>query len=341
MLLIFIAGKGAMLFTDYTDAHYWQLYKENARGYISPWYNKGLHIVDEGFIEELSRIEKSDSESTNTHNVIAIGSSLSAKEYDPEQIRLADGYDIYIFAAGGGSWRSNIVLDNLVRSVHPYTKSDIVKLEVSYSTFRDGEDKTTPEKVIGKWKAFCVADDLSVKRSPGAFGIIYNTSADLMRTDNVLGLVNSYFSADDRAAEIGPGNYRNNYFDYQNVSESISVNAASAEKIEKQILGLDKDTHVIAELSPIPPGLQETKNGSEYMEYVDKELIPWLDENGIRYIDYRRDFDNSDFADGAHLNYKAAKIYTKKLIVNLNYIIGRIKENGYRTSTAGSIQRCF
>ncbi|SFK73402.1 hypothetical protein SAMN05216390_10345 [Lachnospiraceae bacterium KH1T2] len=320
---VWLLARLAVVITEITDDHYYKAFKENDKGYIAPWYTNGLHVVDEGFISELDRLT---SDKNNSGNIIAIGSSLTALEFDPvkQKERLRDSYDMYIFASGGGSWRTNIILDNLVRKEYQYTKKDIVKVEVSYSTFRNATTTTIAESTIDKWGKYRVTSEYGIEGNNPLLSPLYDLNVNLMRIQNVFELAVSYISPVDRAAKIGPGNYRNNYFNHENVAKAFSVTDDKIEKIETQLLQLDNETNVVVEFSPIAPGLAQTKSGKKYMKFIKKGMKPFLKKHGIKYLDYRGKYKEEDFIDGAHLSYDASIRYTLKLDHDLNEMIDKI-----------------
>lgn len=318
---IYLASLGATFFTEVCDTHYYNIYKKDNKGYIAPWYTNGLHIVDEGFINEVSRL---NSDEVVPGHVFVIGSSLSAMEYDPVKQHLRNGYPLYMFASGSGSWRTNIILDNLIRSNYSYTKKDIVKLEVSYSTFRNADDETIIESSIDKWGRYSVKEDFGVVENTPLLQPVYDMNVNLMKIQNMWEIVSTYFSPTYRKAQIGPANYRNNYFNHEDTSEHIAVTDDKIELIKSQIINLGSKTNVVIELSPISPELESTPNGQKYTEFVEKELKPWLKENEITCLDYRDQFSEQEFIDGAHLSYKASLRYTRRMNMDLNQMIRRV-----------------
>lgn len=131
LFLLYMGGKGAIAVTDAANEYYLSYYKQGVEGFVSPWYRDGLHIVDEEFIDELDQLKE------HKNNIITIGSSMSVIPLREEEIDLADDYRYLFLVCGNGSWRSDQIMDNLVRHADGYDASDIVKFEVSFSTFRD------------------------------------------------------------------------------------------------------------------------------------------------------------------------------------------------------------
>ncbi|MDD3412973.1 MAG: hypothetical protein PHY47_03135 [Lachnospiraceae bacterium] len=313
---VFLAGKGAELITEKANDYYMPYYQSGEKGFSSPWYRNGLHIVDEGFINELTILKEHE------NNIITIGSSLSVISLRTDCINLDKDYQYVMLACGNGSWRSDRVLDSLAQSSKGYSKDDIVKFEVSFSTFRDME-KSITESTLDKWGEYSVNDNLQVKKNTVLITPVYNLNLELLKIQNAWELGQSYLDQISVKEPKGIGNFKNNYFNYETVANSCNMDQEMIQSVENQILGLSKDANLVVELSYIPEGLTKTEFGKEFMEYIDEQLIPYLDVNQIPYFDYRDDFTEEEYADGVHLSYEASKKYTEQLNEDLNALINR------------------
>ena len=124
---------------------------------------------------------------------------------------------------------------------------------------------------------------------------------------------------------IIPGNFRNNYFNYDTVASNCSMDEDMKEHVMALIKRIDSEHELVVELSPLPPGLAETDYGKQFNEYVEGELLPKLSEMDIKVLDYREDYENEEFCDGVHLGYDAGVRYTKKLTEDLNGVIANVR----------------
>lgn len=316
LFLLFLGGKGAVAITDAANDYYLTYYKEGIEGFVSPWYKDGLHIVDEEFIDELEQLKEHE------NNIITIGSSMSVIPLREEEVDLDGDYRYLFLVCGNGSWRSDQIMDNLVRQADGYDPSDIVKFEVSFSTFRDME-KSITETTLDKWGKYSVGKNLSVKENSLVERPLYWVNLQLLRMQNVWELFISWMEQLRNPEPKGLGNFKNNYFNYEGVADSCNMTEEMKESVEKEILRLNQDSNLVVELSCLPPGLAATDFGKELNGYIDGELIPILQENEIPYFDYRNDYTDEEFADGVHLSYDAACRYTRKLNEDLNKWIGK------------------
>ncbi len=339
-ILFILACRGdAEALTEHLNTKYMKPFQEHATGVSSPWYDDGLHIVDGRFITELARIKRD----AGRKRVVSIGSSVSAINFDDEMAKDSD-ISYRFLTCGNGSFRSDEILYDLLQAEDTLHEGDIVKLEVSFSTFRD-TDLTITETMLDKWGKYRVvepeAGDFYVKKGNVVLEPIYAFNTALIRIQSLWQL---FFDEMDqlrhgssgegltaRAEEFGyhpngaydstviPGNFRNNYYNPEAVAGTLAINDEIEQKTQDLIRKLAEGDHkLVVELSPIPPGLMETDFGVTMNAWVDGVLIPFLEAEGIDYLDYRGDFDKDDYADGVHLGYEAGVRYTDRLMEDLN-----------------------
>lgn len=302
VVFIRLAAVISVAITNKANEKYMPMYINEERGYSSPWYKNGLHIVDEGFIDEIAKLKRTDKA------VVALGSSMSRIPFNEDNAALADGYNYIFLVCGNGCYRSDRIFINLLNEEDLIDKDKIFKYEISFSTFRN-TDMTIAESSIDKWGRYSVGDDLSVEKSTMLKAPLYELNKDLLRIQNVGEL---YFTEN---------NFCNNYFNYEAVADSCNMEDYMKASVKDDLLFLSDKAKCVVELSPLPEGLLNTEYGKKLNTYIDDELIPFLDGEQIPYVDYRFDYDDSEFADGVHLSYNAGVSYTKKLNDDLNKII--------------------
>ena len=346
ILFIILAGRLAISLTDHLNSVYEPLYMENATGVSSPWYYRGYHIVDSRFIEEMSMLEKGDK------SVIAIGSSVCVIPFHDELINEESPYSYRFMTCGNGCYKSDRILYQLLKEEDLIKDSDIIKLEISFSTFRE-PSVTITETMLDKWGKYKVVYDdevkktgLRIQRSPKIFDPLYALNTYLIRIQSVWDLSMDYLDQvpgnshgkglTQRAAEFGvrtngsyddliiPGNFRNNYYNPEAVADTLDISEDIMNETEKIIKDIEQDNNLMIELSPMPPNLYDTEFGIKYRDYVDNRLIPFLTANDIDYVDYRDDYRQEEYADGVHLGYEAGIRYTEKIEEDINEYAGKI-----------------
>lgn len=318
--IILLLGSFSVKITDKLNSKYLADYKNDVQGVSSPWYKNGFHIVDESFISELDEIDNS------SKNVITIGSSLSMIPFQQQEAELPDGYEYHFLICGNGSWKSDRILYNLIKADSGIKKDDIVKLELSYSTFRN-PNTTITESILDKWGKYSVdKDSYEIVSNSRLLLPAYYINEQLIKIQNVWELGYSCIEqlsdeTDSYDNRIIPGNFRNNYFNYDSVAASCYIDDDMKSFMKEFIEEINSENKLIIEISPLPEGLCDTEYGSRFDEYVDDELIPFLNDSGIRYFDYRADYANEDYSDGVHLGYEAGVAYTKKMNEDLKNVI--------------------
>lgn len=315
LAVIFGLSVLAVKYTDSLNEEYRDDFERDERGIASPWYKNGLHIVDEGFIDELDLAKKS-----SKRRVYALGSSLSIISCGGDRPEFGDAAEMIYLVCGNGCYRSDWILYNLIKCENLVKSDDVVKLEISFSTFRDSY-KTITEATLGKWKKYTVGDDLSVKREPDIFAPVWAVNRALLKLQNAWELLDSDREQLISGKEPVPGNFKNNYFNYSAVADSCNMTDEMKESVRSLIDTVDNDCNLVIELSPLPEGLADTEYGIKLERYIDDELIPYLQKKGIAYFDYRDGMEDDDFADGVHLDYASSKVYVKRVEKDVNSVL--------------------
>ena len=316
---IFLLGKVSEKITAYADNYYRNYFLNEEPGFSAPWYVKGLHKVDEAFIYNLSK-------DYNPH-VFLIGSSVSSNSIDADTVSLNENYTYKALVCGNGCYRSNRIFINMGEKAGLFTDKDIIKYEVSFSTFRDSE-KTITETVLDKWGKYSVNEDLTINENSLLKSPLYRINVELIKIQNVWEIFTSWWEQTNHPDRYplprGYANFKNNYFNYDAVADSCHFTEEYAESVLKDIDELNDKYVEVVEISPLPQGLLNTDYGQLVNEFIDNELIPHLDKKGIRYRDLRNAFEDREFADGVHLSYEAEVKYTNELNDYMNDVISEI-----------------
>jgi len=78
---------------------------------------------------------------------------------------------------------------------------------------------------------------------------------------------------------------------------------------------------VVIDLMFMTPSLQNSQTGILFNEFVEKDLIPFLNQKGIPYLDHRKIFSTEAFADSTHLNGPSRLEYTHLLNKELKEVL--------------------
>jgi len=295
----------AICVTDSLNEKYLTAFKEKVPDVSAPWYENGYHIVDEGFVEQLDKIDE------DHKNVVVIGSSMSLISFKKDEVQLPEGYDIAFLVCGNGSLKSNGQLYDMYR-LRKGNDQDVIKLEISFSSFRYA-GTTITESVIDKWGRYKVTEEGHVTENSPLLAPVYYINKQLLRIQNMWELGCSAYeqlmakSEDD----IVPGNFRNYYHDYEQVVDNLMLYDDKKKAVTDCIDMISGERRLIVEFTPMPPSLAATDNGKAFCEYLDKELIPYLEEHNISYFDNRFLYSDEHFCDGLHMDYETGREYTR------------------------------
>ncbi len=307
---------------DSLNSKYSAMYREGERGVSSPWYRDGYHIVDESFIDELSALKAPG------RSIISLGSSLSVISFMRSAAKSPEGYDYRFLVCGNGCYKSDRQLYELYKVAAGGEKDDVIKLEVSYSTFRD-MDTTITQTVVDKWGAYEIDSLGTVHEKTPLLLPVYELNKSLIKIQNLFELEEDLREQwykglrGDGDGKLIPGNFRNNYFNYETVAASCHMDEAMQAELLSLVEEISAEHRLIVELSPLPPSLAATDYGRRFTAYVEGELVPQLEDREIDVLDYRDDYGDGDFCDGVHLGYEGAAAYTEKLSADMDRLLAK------------------
>jgi len=108
---------------------------------------------------------------------------------------------------------------------------------------------------------------------------------------------------------------------FENTEKFLDFSQNNTALLEAFLLSY-QGKHLVVDLMFMHPDLQSSLAAQQFNTYIEESLIPFLNENGIAYLDHRLTYTLSDFADSTHLNGKARLKYT-------SLIQSELKELGY------------
>ena len=311
IFILFLLQRGAIAYTDHMNEKYRAAFEAGERAISSPWYENGLHLVDEAFIDELDHIRDRDC-------IVSLGSSLSRISMMESS---AGDRDFAFLVCGNGNLVSDELLYNLAELDGALGEGDVIKLEISHCTFKDNDNVITAT-ILDKWGRYSLREGSSIEpvKNTDLLLPVYKINTWLIKIQNMWELLSDQVSGSysllrgsynyDR---VIPGNFRNNYFNYELLAEDMEISREKKEKLQELIEKLSAEHRLVVEISPLNPELEKLSQGQEFDSYLDGELLPYLEGKGIEYIDFRGEFSEEDFTDGVHLGYEAGRAYSERL----------------------------
>lgn len=156
-----------------------------------------------------------------------------------------------------------------------------------------------------------VSEDLSIKRS-FASGLKRFYALGARNIGKSAEYLKEYIRSGSLDALFTPA--VNNYARYDRL---LSFDEGRKDSVRDFITSFD--CKVVVNILYGSSSLFESKAGQTFNEYVDTELIPFLNERGIGYVDTRTLIPDSMYVDNTHIDRKGREIYT-------GYILGEIEK---------------
>jgi hypothetical protein len=176
--------------------------------------------------------------------------------------------------------------------------------------------------------------NLEVLVSALRFQDIYTVNEDLSVHHNPFGLIGEFYGLKSKAIEkafltlktiLETGSkdalYKTTPHSFENTEKFLDFSENNTAILEVFLKGYE-GKNLVVDLMFMHPDLQSSLAAQQFNVYVEEKLIPFLNENGIAYLDHRTSYTLSDFADSTHLNGKARLKYTA-------LIERELKELGY------------
>jgi hypothetical protein len=188
---------------------------------------------------------------------------------------------------------------------------DIVKVDISPMLFsRRALRQEVLVSALEYADRYRVGSDLSVKRN--AFSQLTDVYA--VNSQHISKAIRYAMASFDGTLE---GLFNGVDFEASTFHRFLDFGTVNTTLITTFLDGFESN-NLVVELIYLHPDIQASQTGILYNAWVDEELIPYLVERNIPWIDYRTLFDVDDFADTTHLTGKARQVYTTTLEMEIN-----------------------
>lgn len=298
----------ALLSTKYVssvDEIYQEYAKSDDSSILYPQINGSAMGLDQVY-----RIEQKNLNETGP-TMINFGNSTSILGILPNEFEDKQTLD-YVNAAYGSAtiFGFHIMYNFLKELDYQINEDTIIKIDVSAALFKK---RTFNQDVLVSALEYAdvydVQDNYEVIAQP------------LAKLKNQLGKNSHNF---DKATEYIYAKMTNGYDSmYETKTHSFSGYHKDLQidkenmMLLQQFIELFPHNQVIVEATYMHSELRNSKTGEIFEKYVEEELIPYLEEKEIRFLDARVVLDDEYFIDSTHLNYSGRKYYTQWLIQTL------------------------
>lgn len=234
---------------------------------------------------------------------------------------LSSQYELLRACSGSATIQAYQVMKSYLETENMQAnEDDLVKIDISPVLFKKNTLKN--EVIVSALEyasLYEVSSQLEVSRQP-FYHISRLFGLNSRRMQKAYEYVCQYFQ---------DGNYdalfTTNANQWDGYEKLLSFDQGTKKQIESFILSY-ANNHVVVDVLYMHSSLIDSEAGRLFNEYVDQELIPFLEENQIHYIDSRLAVDDQYYIDNTHLNYQGCQIYTAYVDQKLKEELGGLYE---------------
>lgn len=285
------------------------------------------------------------------HNILLIGASTTREGIISEEVHLPENWTLTNLAMSG------LTVDDLEmqldllnnESNKRISKEDIIVLHILDGTFIDYQGKSIDKSAIEFFQGFSIDENNNVQklmpwpliefkiinyRIKKLFpAIILNNNPQSPISDfrlESISLIKSFFDnqthyrnksiSDARKAEI----YKANRDHWEKATRGISFPGSKTEKFLQLVNSSNKNSNVIV-INMYIGSWHQTQKEAEYEAWINAELIPYLKNENITYIDYSKIIPDLYYYDAAHIGVDGRRSYSHYFNSSINdYLVARM-----------------
>jgi hypothetical protein len=293
---------------------------------------------ESGYSNEIDVVYYQIDKFSLTNNLILIGSSTTRDSVIPNQEKVLNGWDIHNLAIGGGTTIQGYKLMwNYINTYanHRPNNTDVVVIHISYASFlKQSPDDNRIKQWIEAFGTYVVDDDLKVHGSMSnvvkkwelckskistAFLIITGVdrfsvgkSAYLKIEATAADFLSLFNKKNDSAnpADKSSSDHKGYQIYWTKYSESITYPNSETDELKKILIEMKSQTNVVVINMDVPSWQKAISKEKEYENWTKSDLIPFLRENNITWIDFSDAIPDEEYANSAHMNKMGRERYT-------------------------------
>jgi len=317
--------------------------------------NEGLLLtlpVKNGLSSETNIIYNEVKQLSPKNNLILIGPSTVRDGIIINESKIPKSWDIHNFAISGVQLSECMLLVNYIDAYanHKPDRSDVIVFHMSYFTFFDSpEDQQYVTQNIEAYGFYTIDENLHVHGyMPDAYrewilskeeimaplsditGInkfSVGQSAYLKIEDISTIILNSFnkpASSGTIATSPSPEEIEQYGLIWQQRSQNITFTPEKTKQFEAFLRDVNNQTNIVIINMYLPSWQKDLEKQKEYQNWSQSELIPFLKENNITYIDFSNSFSDNEFADSGHLNDAGREHFTRAFDSNITPLLENI-----------------
>ena len=268
------------------------------------------------------------------NNLILVGSSTTREGVLPDQINLPNNWTLHNFALSRVTVYSTKIMLNYLNNYanHNPDKSDIIVLHIDCSVFSDlpPEDDYTKQNIEGTG-IYYIDKEGNIYRNliypPQFFSSrvytlreIYSSFKPKFESYLVSNLRYLKNGNNKNVVQVTKLNSDATFWKSKTINASFP--GESTMEFKRLISQLKNQTNVVVVNMYISSWNRNSPKDQEYEKWVVSDLVPFLEEENVTFIDYSSSIPDSEFGDdSAHLFRDGRQRYTKLFNENIATLI--------------------
>lgn len=286
---------------------------------------------------------------SSENNLILFGASTTREGILPEQLTIPAKWKLKNMAMGADTIYSFRLMRNYLNSYanHKPDKTDIVVIHIFYGTFPITPPETSLlHRTIEVFGTYQVDDsgevhgymsgtrklwELSNYKIRFALGIdqdsVGKSLAIILRDFGrksirlIIGDPKEFHNVSPTVEDLAK--YRAGWTTY---TQNVTYPGKSTDDFKELLKELKSQTNVVVLNLYVPSWHRTYPAEQEYENWTRTDLIPFLNEQGISWIDLSKSIPDSEYGDSAHLFKKGRENYTKQFSAAINPILSNINK---------------
>lgn len=302
------------------------------------------------------------------NNILLIGSSTVMNGIVIHESTIPKNWDIHNMAIGGGISVSEMML--MINYLNTYAnhvpdKSDVIIIHITYASFKvppPNEQYVT--QVIEAYGIYSIDKDLQVHGyMPDIYRDWISSKATIMGalssftginmfslneavvtkllkiSNNIINLclkihvqpsTDNYYSIYTYHSPAQIAEYK--YFWTKFTRYISGYPNSETEEFINFLTKLNTQTNIIVVNMYVPSWQRDIEKQKGYEEWTQSDLVPFLKENKIAYIDFSNSFNDEEYADSGHLNWAGREHFTRLFDDAVKLILSNISQSPYPPS---------
>ena len=295
------------------------IYKQRYQNQKSTYYHKydgGIPIDNYTLLGRLGSCRKQK-------NIITLGTSTTREGVLEDKLDLAGGYKFINFSIPSQGINELYMMLDFINQFSPHKpdKTDWIKIDISVAFFKKRPaDESIFAQTAENGRVYRAdRENLTVSRGAGSGFVFWQ----FLKLQSLIDECRA--SIKNKPITVEP--YKESMFKrYKELwtrnLDDFDLSSLEQERFFAALEPLTGQTNVAVEAIYGGSWLYDTKQGKQYLQWIDDVLKPRLDQMSIAFLDTGAAIEDAYYAEQSHLNYEGRVKYTELENELLNQLTG-------------------